>query len=172
MIKIRPASVDDAEIIKEVGAKSFEQAFAEHNSPEDMQKYLTERFSLEHIKEEIGDAHANFFIAFYNDAPVGYSKLILSNPPEKLKNKKAIEMQRIYVLQEYHSMKVGKELMQHAIDYSRQNGYEILWLAVWKLNEKAVAFYFKWGFEIFGERKFTLGNDEKDDHLMMKDLTK
>jgi len=188
MIEIRHAGLDDTELISDIGAKSFFDAFAEHNTNEDIDKYLTEKFSKEHIKGEISDPLASFFMAYYMGKPAGYAKIIQSPLPEQMSvtpfhpaeagfpspkgweitTLKAIEMQRIYVLKEYYSMKIGKELMQFTIDFSVNKGFNAMWLGVWQLNHRAVEFYKKWGFEIFGTRKFKLGSCINDDYLMIK----
>ena len=65
---------------------------------------------------------------------------------------------------------VGKKLMQTCHDIARQKGKKILWLGVWKENHRAIDFYKSWGFEIFGDQEFILGDDVQTDWLMKKDL--
>lgn len=168
MITIRHADVSDAKIIADIGSRSFYDAFAASNTPEDMKNYLAEKFSEQHITEEISDPHADFFIAYSDNSPCGYLKLIKSIPPQLIKDLNTLELQRIYVLKEYYDMKIGKELMQLAVDFALKNGYDSIWLGVWQLNHRAVEFYYRWGFEVFGTRNFRLGNDVKDDYLMLK----
>jgi ribosomal protein S18 acetylase RimI-like enzyme len=45
-----------------------------------------------------------------------------------------------------------------------------VWLGVWKENHRAIKFYERWGFEIFAEQEFILGNDHQIDWLMKKTL--
>lgn len=168
MIEVRQAGIVDAALISALGAKSFIEAFEKQNSQEDIRLYVSEKFSLEHIKEEVSDPLAGFFLAFYSCKPAGYAKLINSPLPEQIKDLKAIEMQRIYALKEYYDKKIGKELMLYTLDYAFSKGFDSMWLGVWQLNDRAIEFYKKWGFEIFGTRNFKLGNDIKDDFLMIK----
>jgi ribosomal protein S18 acetylase RimI-like enzyme len=170
MISIRPAGIKDSEIIADIGSRSFQDAFGSRNSPEDMQKYLLEKFSIENIKKEISDINANFFIAYYQEIPAGYLKLIKSEVPIEIKTGNSLELQRIYVLKEYYDKKIGKELMQLCIKYAKENNFESVWLGVWQLNNKAVEFYKRWGFKISGTRSFKLGDDIKNDYLMVKVL--
>jgi hypothetical protein len=65
---------------------------------------------------------------------------------------------------------LGYKLMQFAFEYSRQKGFDILWLGVWERNEKAIRFYEKFNFEIFGGHEFILGTDKQNDLLMKKAL--
>jgi ribosomal protein S18 acetylase RimI-like enzyme len=170
MISIRPAGINDSEIIADVGSRSFQDAFGENNSPADMQKYLLEKFSIENIKKEISDVNAKFFIAYYNEIPAGYLKMVKSDVPAEIKEKNPVELQRIYVLKEYYDKKIGKELMHICTRYAIENNFDSVWLGVWQHNNKAVEFYKRWGFEIIGTRNFKLGNDIKEDYLMVKVL--
>jgi ribosomal protein S18 acetylase RimI-like enzyme len=61
--------------------------------------------------------------------------------------------------------------MKEALDYAREKGYEVVWLGVWGENQKAMRFYRKYGFEIFGEHKFLVGNQVDIDLLAKKDLS-
>ena len=65
---------------------------------------------------------------------------------------------------------VGSALMQKAIDVARERNKEILWLGVFQANKTAIDFYKRWGFEIFGEQNFLLGNDLQKDWLMRRDV--
>ena len=74
------------------------------------------------------------------------------------------------MLKEYLDKKVGKELMLQAINFSKQNNFETLFLGVWQENHRAVNFYKKFGFETFTIRTFQLGETLCDDFLMKLNL--
>jgi diamine N-acetyltransferase len=93
-----------------------------------------------------------------------------NNELPQLKNKKSIELERIYVVKHFQGAGLGNRLIQYGVEFSQSKRYETIWLGVWTKNEKAMGFYKKCGFEIFGEHKFTLGTDEQIDWLMKKDL--
>ena len=61
--------------------------------------------------------------------------------------------------------------MDHCITFAVQDGYDILWLGVWEHNPKAIRFYERMGFELFGAHVFLLGNDMQTDVLMKKKLS-
>ena len=170
MINIKHVLADDAALIANIGAKSFFDAFSESTSPEDMQNYLLEKFSAVNITKEIADPDSEFFAAYYNNIPAGYMKLIKNPLPEKIKDRNAIELQRIYLLKEFYGKKIGNEMMRVCVDFVQERGFDSIWLAVWHLNQRAVKFYKQRDFEIFSTRTFRLGNDLKDDYLMIKYL--
>jgi ribosomal protein S18 acetylase RimI-like enzyme len=100
---------------------------------------------------------------------IGYAKMrvnLVENP-----DMKSLEIERIYISKDYHGQKYGAMLMQKCIDVAIENNYESIWLGVWEHNPKAINFYQKWGFEIFGEHIFQLGDDAQTDFLMKKTFT-
>lgn len=106
-----------------------------------------------------------------DNAPAGYIKLrIPFEQHASLKDKRSIELERIYVKENLHGTGLGYKLIQHATEFAGSEGYNVLWLGVWNQNKKAIKFYQKCGFEIFGEHKFILGTEEQIDYLMKKEL--
>ena len=58
--------------------------------------------------------------------------------------------------------------MAACIEFAGQQGYESIWLDVWQKNERALAFYRKWGFSIVGSQPFLLGHDLQEDFIMVR----
>ena len=58
--------------------------------------------------------------------------------------------------------------MQACLDWSKNAGFDTVWLGVWEQNQKALAFYQKMGFQRFGEHVFVLGTEVQNDFLMKK----
>ena len=85
----------------------------------------------------------------------------------ELQDDKALEIERIYVLKEFHGKNVGQILYNKAIEIAKQNKADYVWLGVWEENPRAIAFYKKNGFVEFDKHIFKLGDDEQTD-IMMK----
>ena len=169
-MQIRPANTNDANILAELGAKTFYETFREFHTEEDMQQYIKKAYSVDLITENLSKENIQYFIAYDEHKSVGYLKLIKNVTHEKLTSQKNIELEKIYVLKEYLDKKVGKELMLQAINFSKQNNFETLFLGVWQENHRAVNFYKKFGFETFTIRTFQLGETLCDDFLMKLNL--
>jgi ribosomal protein S18 acetylase RimI-like enzyme len=45
-----------------------------------------------------------------------------------------------------------------------------MWLQVWERNERAIAFYKRWGFEVVGVGSKELGNSTGTDLIMVRML--
>jgi diamine N-acetyltransferase len=169
-VYIRKAGEKDVELISRLSSETFYETFASQNTKEDMEKYLLEKFNTGVIESELKDELTAFFIAYFDDQAVGYTKLRQNKIPEGLESEKPLEIERIYVYKSYQNKKIGAALMQNNIDHALQNGFDTLWLGVWEHNLASVEFYKKWGFEIFGRHIFRLGNDDQNDLLMKKSL--
>jgi ribosomal protein S18 acetylase RimI-like enzyme len=74
------------------------------------------------------------------------------------------------VAKEWLSRGVGAALMRACISQAQQKGFQSIWLGVWQRNERAYAFYRKWGFQVVGEHVFQLGSDPQNDWIVERAL--
>ena len=167
---IRRATVADAALMAEIGARTFSETFAADNSHEDMSAYLTETFSPEKQAAELADPHLISFIAEVDETAIGYAQLRAGEAPACVQGANAVELLRLYVSQEWLGRGVGEALMRACVEEARRAGYQTMWLGVWERNGRAQAFYQKWGFKVIGEHIFQLGSDAQTDWLMERAL--
>ena len=167
-ISIRLATSKDAEIIADLSRQTFYETFALQNTTSDMEKFLNEQFTREKLIAEVSEPWLIFFLAFMDDEAVGYVKLKDGIVPSELIGQSCMEIARIYSVQNMIGKGVGKKLMQASLNVAEQRKKQTLWLAVWKDNQRAIDFYERWGFKIFGEQDFLLGDDLQKDWLMKK----
>lgn len=165
-MKIRYATKDDAELLAELGAKTFNDTFAKDNKPEDMAIYLAKSFSPAIQLDELNDVNTIYLIIEHDNNAIGYAKLKYGSRCESITVTNTIEIERIYSLKEYIGKGIGAALMQAAIKEAKDRGCDSIWLGVWEHNQVAINFYQKWGFKIVGSHAFMLGNDLQTDHIM------
>ena len=166
-IKITRAKLNDLDQLQQIGKQTFYETFSSGNTEENMIKYLEEGFSIEKLTTELSDENAEFYFATFNSKVIGYLKLNFGESQTELKDEKSIEIERIYVLKEFHGKKVGQLLYDKAIEVARQTDANYVWLGVWEENPRAINFYKKNGFVEFDKHIFKLGDDEQID-IMMK----
>lgn len=150
-----------------IGKQTFCETFSESNTAENMMYYLENSFSLDKITAELNDKNSVFYFAKIDEKVVGYLKLNFGQSQTELKNEKSIEIERIYVLKEFHGKKVGQILYDKAIEIAKRKEADFVWLGVWENNPRAIHFYKKNGFREFDTHVFKLGDDEQTD-IMMK----
>jgi diamine N-acetyltransferase len=166
-IEIRKITLTDTDQLQKIGRQTFYETFSASNTEENMKSYLENEFSVDKITTELSDENAEFFFATFENNVIGYLKLNFGASQTELKDDKAIEIERIYVLKEFHGKKVGQILYNKAIEVARQKNADYVWLGVWEENPRAINFYKKNGFVEFDKHIFKLGNDEQTD-IMMK----
>lgn len=169
-LTVRRASADDAGVLAELGARTFSDAFAADNRPEDMAAYLASAFSPEQVKSELLDPLSTFLLAYTDGAPAGYAKLYAGRAHASVAGANPIELARIYVSQNFLGRGVGPSLMRACLDEARGKGHQTIWLGVWERNARAIAFYRKWDFREVGTQIFQLGSDRQTDVVMERDL--
>lgn len=169
-IEIRKVTLNDIQTLQQIGTKTFAETFSDSNSEDNMVKYLTERFSLEKLSEEVSDLGSHFYFAQLNGQVIGYLKLNTGASQTELADDKALEIERIYVLGTYHGKKVGQLLYEKAIQVAGELNSTYVWLGVWEKNPRAIRFYEKNGFTVFDKHIFKLGEEEQLDIMMKKNL--
>lgn len=165
-MKIRKINIDDLEALRNLSIQTFMETFEEVNTEEDMQKYLDENLSIEKLKTELENPNSEFYFAENNDEILGYLKLNFKDAQTEKLEENHFEIERIYVLKAFLGQKIGQILFDKAIEIGREKNLEYVWLGVWEENHRAIKFYEKNGFEIFGKHDFVLGEDVQTDLLM------
>ncbi len=169
-IQITKADFKDIGKLQDIGRQTFYETFAEGNTEENMQKYLEEGFSDQKIQAELKDAHSEFHLALLETRVIGYLKVNSGQAQTELKESTSLEIERIYVLKEFHGQMVGQLLYNKAIEIAKRAKANYVWLGVWEKNPRAISFYQKNGFIEFDKHIFKLGEDEQTDLMMRLDL--
>lgn len=170
-IEIKSATFNDIKLLQDIGRKTFFETFSESNTEENMAKYLEDGFSIEKLIEELNNEHSEFYFAILDDNVIGYLKLNFGNSQTELQDNSSLEIERIYVLQEYHGKKIGQVLYEKAMQVAEEKNVAYVWLGVWEENPRAIRFYQKNGFVEFDKHIFVLGHDDQTDVMMRKDLS-
>lgn len=170
-IYIRKATLQDIHQLQSISRQTFSETFSAGNTEENLKKYLEEDLSLEKLQSELSDKNAQFYFAEVDHKIIGYLKLNFGQSQTELKDNKALEIERIYVLKAFHGKEVGQLLYDKAIQIAKQFNADYIWLGVWEENPRAINFYKKNGFVEFDKHIFKLGNDEQIDIMMKLQLS-
>ena len=167
---IRRATPGDAALLAELAARTFAEAFAADNRPEDMAAYLASAFSPEQTASELSDPRSTWLLAEIGGAPAGYAKLHAGAAPSCVRGPRPVELSRLYAAREWLGRGVGAALMRACLEEARRGGHRTIWLGVWEHNTRARAFYRKWDFRDAGTQPFQLGSDRQTDVVMERAL--
>jgi ribosomal protein S18 acetylase RimI-like enzyme len=161
------SKIGDFRLLAEIGRISFAESHGSSASSEDIESYVNEKYNDRILREELSDPLNIFHIIYHDNKPSGYSKIILNEPNQDIKQKNITKLERLYLLKEYYGLKLGLELFNFNVEISINNNQEGMWLFVWKENLRAVDFYFKAGFKIVGSHDFKLTETHSNpNHLM------
>lgn len=167
---LHTASPSDAGLLVKLAEETFREAFAKLNKKQEFEKYVADSFTEKKFESEISDKDSLFYIATIKDQWAGYAKLCQSPSPECVRPLPAIELCRLYSLQQYWGYGIGAALMEKCMEYACDTGFESIWLGSWKKNSRGNAFYKKMHFKIVGSTTFALGSDIQEDYIFSKSL--
>ncbi len=160
----------DLPALQKLSRQTFTETFADSNTEEDMQQYLSESFSTAKLGTELGNEGSVFYGAESGNEMIGYLKVNFGDAQTELKDSEGMEIERIYVIRHFLGKKVGPMLYDKAVEMAMSKGLRYVWLGVWEENARAMSFYKKNGFVEFDRHIFKLGSDEQTDIMMKRIL--
>lgn len=164
---IRRAEPADAEVLAELASRTFQEAFAADNTPEDMALHVAASFGPALQGAEITAPNIRTLLTAKDGQAIGFVQLRTGAPPACVTSTDPVELWRFYVDRPWHGQGVAQRLMRAAITEARAMGAGSLWLGVWERNPRAIAFYGKFGFVDVGTHEFLLGKDAQTDRIMV-----
>ncbi|QKG54483.1 GNAT family N-acetyltransferase [Hymenobacter sp. BRD67] len=81
-----------------------------------------------------------------------------------------LEIKQLYIVEEWIGTGLGAALMRRCLDLAQAESCTAVVLGVWEHNERAKAFYQRFGFREVGEVAFKLGQDVQRDLIYRKGL--
>jgi diamine N-acetyltransferase len=169
MFSLRTATAEDADVLAELGRRTFFETFAKDNTPEDMARYLQDTFSPALQRAELTAPAVRFLLLLAEGRLAGYAKL--RPAAANARGRRPLEVCRFYVDRPWHGSGAARSLLEGALAHAQANAHDEVWLAVWEHNARAIRFYRKHGFTRVGEQLFQLGSDVQTDWVMARPVT-
>lgn len=173
MDNIRQATWSDIDILTELSRRTFSDTFAAEHDPADIRQYLEETFSTEQFEDDLLKPESIFFLAYKNPSlshqPIGYAHLVgNSSIPVVETMAKPIELVQLFVEHRELRKGHGSTLIQACLKYAVENGFETLWLKVGERNNRAQAFFNRWGFHQVGNYPLQLGLEIQNCYVLLR----
>lgn len=160
---IRRAAVSDIPHIISIAKKSWDAAYCEILSAEQIDYMLQESYSDDVIREQIEGGKIVFLLYVKDEKPVGFAAYELDCEVSG-----TCKIHKLYILPETQGLGVGKALISEIESILTKNGNYILTLSVNKHN-KALHFYERMGFLIAYSEIIVFGPGYvRDDYVMEK----
>lgn len=171
MISIRKATESDSDLISSIGSVSVLESHRESSPPEIMSEFLERNYNAYAIRQELHDPNNIYYMIDHDGQPAGFSKIILNARHPTIAAENVTKLDRIYLLKEFYGLKLGLELLNFNIDFSKKHDQSGMWLYAWVGNRRAIDFYLKAGFVIIGHHKYFVTETHYDEsHLMFLDF--
>lgn len=171
-LQLQKCEMDQLDFLVSLSRKTFVDAFEKDNNPEDFESYLDFAFNPDRIADEVLDEDSEFYFVYLQKEVVGYFKLNQLQAQTDIKDDDAIELERIYVLNEFQGKQIGRWMLEQVKTLAKDKEKNFVWLGVWENNTKAIAFYETYGFHKFGTHPYYIGTDKQTDWLMRYDIVK
>jgi ribosomal protein S18 acetylase RimI-like enzyme len=167
MTSIFKASVEDAELLSVLGRTTFIESHGKSASEEHIEAYVNLKYTHKALEVELQNPENIFYILYHDKIAIGYSKIILNVPDTNIPFNNVTKLERFYVLQEYHNLKLGWELFNFNVKQSKAQQQVGMWLHTWTENQKAINFYSKAGFKIIGHHDFKITENHYNPNYQM-----
>ena len=156
---IRRATADDAEALAELGAATFVETFGHLYPAADLQIFLAKTHTPESWLRSLTDPRRATWVAEQpNGRKVGFIGVGACKLPVQDLEITAGEIQQLYVLAEFHNLRLGARLMDAGLEWLLSQGRSPLYIGVWSENYGAQRFYARYGFSKVGEYGFPVGS--------------
>ena len=153
----RAAKPGDEKALSLLGQATFLATFAFDHPGGPLIEFLQNLHSVGFYASKLADSDIDIIIGETPlGAPVAYAMLCSPEHPE-LQQTGDWELKRIYLLPGWQGGGNGSALMEQALNVARKRQAGRLLLAVYEVNERAIAFYRRQGFAQIGETILMVG---------------
>ncbi len=165
---LRLATIDDADTVSSLGARTFSETFGHLYPSEDLETFLAYAYGLERTRRDLGDpAKATWLLEDEDGEAIGYATAGPCGLPHADASADHGELHRVYVLKTHQGGGRGSLLLNTALDWLEKDGPRPLWIGVFSENFGAQRLYGRLGFEKVGEYRFAVG-ETKDLEFILR----
>ena len=171
MFQIHKATLKDANVLSKLSVAAFLPAHGHSATKEVVDSYIKANFSQENFTKELSNLNFQYHLIYYKNELAGFSKVIFNAENKSISETNVTKMERLYLLEKFYNLGLGKELMAFNLNLAKQNKQAGVWVFVWTENRKAIAFYKKRGFKKVGEHDFILSETKTNpNHVLFLKL--
>ena len=172
-ISLAKANAATAAQLADLGRKTYSDTFATTTPSADMAAYLAKTFGPEQQLAELLSPEITVLLAQMQGQLVGYAKLRDNSAlglPEGKDPAGQLEIVALYVAEDWIGTGLGAALMRASLALAEQLHCTAVVLGVWEKNDRARAFYQRFGFREVGEHEFRMGQTIDRDLILRKGL--
>lgn len=157
----RPATIDDAPALADLGAATFTAAFGHLYTQANLDAFLAAVHTPATVAGEIAGTACTHRLVEHDGALVAFCKLRYpSHYAARTDARNPLELAQLYALPGHTGTGIGAMLMDWALGAARAGGHDAVLLSVYAENYGAQRFYQRYGFGKIAHITFQVG-----DHL-------
>ncbi len=170
MVKYVIADASVSETLVKLWTDSFRQAYKNVHTPENIETYCRQNFSIAKANEVLSAKTVTCILALRDEMPVGLS--VFQHHGTKMRQlDRPSELKQLYILSSEYGSGLGKAMIEHSFSLMRDADKDWVWLCVSDLNYRAQKFYRKMGFKQVGKGPvLEVGTDRLPSSIMCKKL--
>ncbi|MEY2900930.1 MAG: hypothetical protein RLY89_36 [Bacteroidota bacterium] len=149
MISFHKATHSYAQTLSDLAKAIYQENYLHLWLPGGADWYMNQyAYSLHQIEQELADSNNVYYLLLDNQEPVGYLKLVLNSTFTDYDPADALEIERIYLLENRKGRGLGKKMMQLAMDTALELNKKAIFLKAMDSSQEAIAFYQNQGYSI------------------------
>lgn len=171
-IKFEAVTNKTRELYCKLGIKAYKEHYLHLWKNNDPTPYFEESFTIDVVRHELKDNSSSLWLIHMGDTAIGILKLIKDAPIGPYNSKKAILLEKIYILNKFSGKGIGSLALSWVEKYCMDSDKQVLWLEAMQKGP-ALKFYLKNGYHILKEKqlKFDLVLDkEKPMYVLLKKI--
>lgn len=148
-VDFKRISVNDVQLLSEVAVQAYKDHYLDLWY-DNGRWYIEKYFSIEKLMKELNEENSQFYIAYLNKSPAGFLKVNVNAPIDSFEEKKALELERIYLTKWATQKGIGTKLLDLTIQIAKANLKNVVWLKAMDSSTEDIKFYTRNGFVIKG----------------------
>ncbi|MFP2996011.1 GNAT family N-acetyltransferase [Spongiivirga sp. MCCC 1A20706] len=171
-ISFKQLTNNDIDILVPIAQKAYLQAYTsvwEQNKPE---YYIQKAFTRNVFATDLKNENLAYYLIYVAKVLVGFYKLELNSKIGSYKTAEAIQLEKIYILNEFSGKGIGHASLNHIMKLASELRKKVLWVDVMHTSP-AKRFYEKMGFNTWSNWDLDypgLKSDQLKMHRMLKML--
>jgi len=171
MSAFRIAVAEDAAALAEFMSRNFVATYGHCSTPANIAATVEKHYGLAAQQRQLADRARLNLVMESEGVLAGHAQLHFGgDAPAPVRPLPTCEIARFYIDTVFHGRGLAQQMMAQVRRLASARGSRSLWLSVWQEQPQAIRFYEKEGFRIAGKLVFEIGDDPKDDWLMLSPL--
>lgn len=165
----RKADISDKAKLSVLFSQVYIQTYGNDGISDESADYILKQFSCERIESLIRNNTCSILVAESDGNLTGAAEIIYDSicPAGDFI---APEICKLYVLQNFTGKGIGFRLISEAEKAVKESGYNQIWLTVYYLNDRAISFYKRQGYNHIGDFEFQMKYNSYLNRVMMKNI--